>query len=289
VAEVQAKIPELRRRNAMGWDIYITPIDINFHYLLIDDLGGDALDRLRASGFRPALVQQSSADNRQAILKAPRSANRDDEQSIANAVMGGINREFGDPKISGVVHPFRMAGFANKKPGKGSPFTQVLEAFPGQICGRAQKLIEDSRREADEKATERAKDAQNAKKDAEGRAEHDRRKKAVEEGKAGSTHAATVYRGHARRLAGLAKSKGWALDWSRVDYGTAKQMTSDGWEPSDIVAAMLESSPDIDGRHHNPHDYAARTVAKAAAEARAEAQAKRRADHDDDSGPDFRL
>ena len=73
-------------------------------------------------------MQESSGDNIQAIIKTPRRDDNRGEQSAANALVVELNREFGDPDFSGVVHPFRTAGLVNKKPGRGNAFTKILEA-----------------------------------------------------------------------------------------------------------------------------------------------------------------
>lgn len=126
--EVEGLLSYLSRQNSRGYDIYITPIDSAHHYLVVDDMHGDALQRLRAAGYQPALVQESSADNQQAVLKISRREDNRSEQSAANALVVELNREFGDPDFSGVVHPFRTAGLVNKKPGRGNAFTKILEA-----------------------------------------------------------------------------------------------------------------------------------------------------------------
>ena len=105
---------------------------------------------LIAAGYRPALVQESNKDNRQAILKIPREGDDKTEQSLANRLVMTLNKKYGDSELSEVVHPFRMAGFANKKSGKGSPFTRVIDA-EGCICPRAaDELAELRRQHADE-------------------------------------------------------------------------------------------------------------------------------------------
>ena len=42
----------------------------------------------------------------------------DGENTLANAMVEKLNKDYGDPKFTGVSHPFRMAGFSNKKENK---------------------------------------------------------------------------------------------------------------------------------------------------------------------------
>ena len=132
-------IPYLSRQNLLGRDIYITPIDKAHHYLVIDDATPDGIAEMRADGFVPALVQESSAGNVQAILKIPRR-NEPGEQKAANQLVVALNKKWGDDAFSGVIHPFRMAGFANKKPGRDNAFTRILDAA-GTICDHATKWL----------------------------------------------------------------------------------------------------------------------------------------------------
>ncbi|MBE3830785.1 hypothetical protein HJ178_24800, partial [Vibrio parahaemolyticus] len=37
------------------------------------------------------------------------------DREIANKVVVGLNKRYGDENFTGVSHPFRMAGFSNKK------------------------------------------------------------------------------------------------------------------------------------------------------------------------------
>src|SRR5713226_9180745 len=65
--EVEATIKWLRHENAKGAHIYIRPAGL--HGLsLIDDLAVEAIDRMKAEGFEPAVVVETSPNNFQAWL-----------------------------------------------------------------------------------------------------------------------------------------------------------------------------------------------------------------------------
>jgi len=65
--EVEATIKWLRHENAKGAHIYIRPAGL--HGLsLIDDLTVKAIDRMKAEGFEPAVVVETSPNNFQAWL-----------------------------------------------------------------------------------------------------------------------------------------------------------------------------------------------------------------------------
>lgn len=104
------KIPDLEVLNH-DKNVFITPKDENFHYILIDDLTDEG-NKLKERGMSPCLIQKTSDNSVQAIIKVPK--NRVDKDK-ANKFFKSINREIGDKKITGLEHPFRLAGFRNVK------------------------------------------------------------------------------------------------------------------------------------------------------------------------------
>lgn len=274
-AEVGDLIPYLSRQNVLGRDVYLTPIDDSRHYLVVDDMTPDSKAGLMDAGYRPALIQESSAGNRQAILIAPK-ATGPQEQRLANQLVGQLNRQFGDPAFSGVVHPFRMAGFSNKKPGRGNAFTRIVAAM-GVMCQKAIEQLErlrarwraaeESKRQETEKAVQPAPRPQPPV----------RRQEARPAATPAADPRAALFAAHDRfraRQVGLVLEKGWPLDESRVDYRTALDMLSEGWGTADVAGALRDRSPGIDARHRDPGDYAERTVKRAHQE-RADRQAER--------------
>jgi len=249
--EVESLIPYMSRQNLIGYDVYVTPIDPHHHYLVVDDMTADSHARLTGAGYEPALVQESSANNRQAVLKAPK-ADGPDEQKAANMVVQRLNKQVGDPEFSGAVHPFRVAGFSNKKPGRQNAFTRILEAT-GAICQRTIERLKQAR------------DLILGERDA---ARRDERLSAISAAR--EPHWNTIHersRDPVQEYRWRAKNQGADADWSGVDFGIAVGMLKAGWRPDRVEAAIIEASPGLADRHRDPNDYARRTVS-AAAEAR---------------------
>ena len=249
---VRDLIPYLSRQNLLGYDIYVTPIDRQQHFILIDDTTSAKVDDMRARGFAPALIQQSSEGNVQAVLRLPRQDERQ-EQKAANLLMGTLNREWGDPKISGVVHPFRMAGFSNKKPGKADVFTRVIDAA-GVICGKATDMLESARKKL--------------------RAAMQRPAKQVSEPEIGRTPMPRItplqgsgaegrFDALRRREVGFARMKGWEPNDSALDFRAAKAMAREGWSADEITDAIVARSPFVADRHPDAVGYATRTALNA--------------------------
>jgi hypothetical protein len=277
--EVEALLPRLSRENARGFDIYVTPIDQKNHYMLVDDLKGDALTRLKSDGYQPCLVMTSSAGNQQAILKMPK-AERADEQSLAVKHAQAVNDKYGDADVVNIVQPFRMAGFANKKASRASEFTKIDEVKPGHICQHANDGLQAVRQKADDLATARAQE----KAALEQRAAVEAKVLSISQTPDQKTDdPVTAYRREANKVQGLAKSQGWKEDWSRIDYQAGIAMARCGWDAGEIKQGIRAGSPEIDLRHHNPDDYTSRTVQKIEQEplvqqARAEQAVEQKAD-----------
>jgi hypothetical protein len=244
-SDVRALIPYLSSHNAKGRDVYLTPIDPAHHYIVVDDMTPIAVADFLAAGYRPALIQESSADNCQAIVKVPKIAGGD-EQKAANAVVVDLNRRFGDEKFSGVIHPFRMAGFSNKKRIRNNYFTRIVQAA-GDLCARAAAALDAARQRF---VTDRGPSLSVPR-----HASQERHVSGVPDGTAAEAF------DRARAMSeGLAALRGWTRDESRLDYRAAQIMAKSGFSADDIAAAILARSPDLQTRHKNPVSYASLTA-----------------------------
>ncbi|MGZ8183461.1 MAG: DNA-primase RepB domain-containing protein [Methylobacter sp.] len=258
-AEVEASISTLRRENSRLFDIYITPIDEHNHYILVDDIHEEKagkLTKFRSDGFQFALIQFSSNDNYQAILKVPKI---DGDHDFANQVFQKLNTDYGEPGIKGgVVHPFRMAGYANKKQGK-SGFTQLIDKNPAATCEKTSEFIRFAMENHD--AERQAKEVEK---------EKILRLKAIGNHNQmplnpGSNDAVLrAYQKSFNRTLGLAKKQGWNIDYSRIDFAAAKDLIKQGYRSELIEKAIAEGSPSIEQRKgQHIDDYARLTVQKA--------------------------
>ena len=270
-ADVEQKIPLLRFRNVTGFDIYVTPIDSSHHYMVVDDMTTTTLDALKAAGYTPCLVQQSSAGNMQAVIKTPRDDGKN-EQTHANKVVQQLNQKFGDPKFSGVVHPFRMAGFSNKKPDKLSSFTQILEAGH-RLCVKAGQFLDGIRQATRDLFAQRPSPAPSPKstvKTTDSTDDSDIYKGMPEQDLSVESPTKAFQRA-AWGVRGWVKANGLIADDSRIDFRAAVIMLKAGWSPEETEEAMLMGSGGLSERHSNVGDYVSRTVKKASMEVGASA------------------
>lgn len=261
--EVRKMIPKLEFWNARGNDIYITPIDADYHYILIDDLPLKGKKYVEEN-YSPVLVQTSSKNNWQAVLKIPRKEATKEEQSAANELMRRINTEAGgDEKISAVVHPFRLAGFQNKKANRENEYTRIIAVNPGAISRRAEKELEEIRvaRKAEAEKVERER-RENAIRSAEKTRENRNILRPQDE---------TILDFHFREIWGRQKKfaekmisigKWREIDYSAIDFRVAKELLKAGYEPEKIEESLLKCSPELASRH-TAEEYAYRTIQSA--------------------------
>lgn len=123
-------IPWLRMQNADGRNIYVRPKG-EHDLSLIDDLSADAVKRMKATGFTPAAVVETSPGNFQAWLKHPHLLPRE----LSTMAARKLAEEFGgDRGAADWRHFGRLAGFTNRKAKymKESglfPFVRLIEAL----------------------------------------------------------------------------------------------------------------------------------------------------------------
>ena len=157
-AELEAHMPEMLRFQKRGENIYYTPLSDGRYHILIDDLTRDSLQRLQEDGFRPAVVLESSPGNFQCLLTIPKLGTEHD-RDVGNRITERLNREYGDKKLCGCVHPHRAPGFENRKPKHrredgGYPQVKLLFAERRE-CGKALALTRRIDREYAEAAKKR--------------------------------------------------------------------------------------------------------------------------------------
>lgn len=139
--DIEAMIPYLRYENNVGRkSVLITPMDDHAYYVLLDDMRVK-LDDLKAKGFQPCMVQRTSWESMQAVFKVPQ---KDVDRRAVIDVFNGLNQDIGDPSITGLRHPFRLAGFRNfkdkhERDGK-FPFVALVETV-NRFCRKTWDLV----------------------------------------------------------------------------------------------------------------------------------------------------
>lgn len=253
-------ISRLTVENMRGYDIYITPISLDFHYFVIDDTTIETLQALKDAGYKPCLTQRSSLNNIQAILIVNKKTGKD-EQSFANTLVVKINKEFGDKKFCGVIHPFRLSGFFNKKEGRNNAETVVLTTENAKICEKASAELESIRVATSCPSAFAA-------------------QRAAVGGYLVLNAVETNSRSDINSLANenflrfwkeverKVDAENWTRDLDKFDYKIARSMNAIGFDEQAITTAILSCSKHLSKRHKHTHRYA-QSVARNAVIARA--------------------
>lgn len=150
-------IPWLRMQNADGRNIYVRPKG-EHNLSLVDDLSADAVKRMKATGFIPAAVVETSPGNFQAWLKHPHQLPRE----LSTMAARKLAEEFGgDCGAADWRHFGRLAGFTNRKTKYMNesglfPFVRLIEA-PGVEYPEGERFASaiSARREVDLRTRER--------------------------------------------------------------------------------------------------------------------------------------
>ena len=247
--ELLARLPELLRLQARGENIYYTPLSETKHYILVDDVSRARASDFLGDGYKPAVVLESSPGNYQCILTFPKARTPLD-RDVANRLTRALNQKYGDPKLSGAVHPHRAPLFENRKPQhrrEDGRFPQVrLQYAKQQECSKAMREADRIEREI---IVERQRQVQT-------RYAAARTISSAQPAPAGSTRAA--YYAH---YANIRKHFADA-DLSRIDSMIAVRLRATGHSPQDVAEALYECAPTI---RQNPEGrdwqrYAERTV-----------------------------
>ena len=258
--EIAQRTPEMLRLQRRGENLYYTPLSDQKHHILIDDMDREKLDRLIQDGYQPAVVLESSPGNYQAIITVPKLGT-DFDKDVGNRLSDTLNRMYGDPKLSGAIHPHRAPGYENRKPKHqredGSyPEVRLLKAERRE-CAKTLDLSREIDAEYQRHAQERA---QKALQRAQAVGEREIQPNAPSIDSRASSEAVMAYQRHYQDV--IKRQRSGGLDLSRVDAMIAVRMRVTGHDPAAIEGAIRQCAPGIrekeEGRDWN--DYAQRTA-----------------------------
>jgi hypothetical protein len=141
-ATLLKSVPWLRYQNAQGRNIYIRPSG-EHRLSMVDDLTADAVKRMRAEGFGPALVVETSPGNFQAWLNHGQML----PQRVSTIAARTLATKFGGDKGAADWRHFgRLAGFTNRKAKYQSrdgtyPFVRIIDATQAHVYAAADDFV----------------------------------------------------------------------------------------------------------------------------------------------------
>lgn len=252
--EVLKAVPWLKRENAKGADIYIRPAgEENQGLVLVDDLNKGQIERMKAAGYAPVAVVETSFLNHQAWV---RLLDRPLSPEVATMASRSLACEFGgDPNSADWRHFGRLAGFTNRKP----EHTTESGRNPWVLCHEAPGKVAQNGPELAQKAQQRI-------------FEHEARAEAQKRLEAARNAPERVYgrdpvREYQRQLKCLEARYGAEMDVSRVDFMIAKDMAKQGYSAEQLEQALTAASPELPTRKLGHElDYVQRTIRAARAD-----------------------
>jgi len=253
-AETLAAVPWLKRENAKGADIYVRPAtqgQQNAGIVLVDDLNRQALAQMKADGFAPASVTETSPGNFQAWV---RLSDQTIPADIATAIAHTLAKQHGgDLNSADWRHFGRLAGFTNQKPihrdkaGR-APYVLAHESS-GQPAAKGQRFVDAFLQQLAQTGQETEK---------KNRSEWP--KKALQAPQTGQPipDPTQTFQTALKRFL---DRFGNDIDPSRADYMAAVDMAKRGYSPQNIAKAIAEASPALQQRKAgHQQDYIDRTV-----------------------------
>lgn len=233
-------IPTLSYRNAKGYNVFITPMpDEKTRFILLDDIK----DMDAAKAYNPCLILQTSPNSKQAVYKV----SGDMDEAATREFFNIVNKNNGDPAISGLIHPMRLAGFTNRKPkyehGGQYPFVSIIHA-------------QDTRSERAEGTIQSIKKAHEI--DDMPMPEVTRKKKPQQQAGKPEPIRDTDIDAHGMRKWYQQQVGYWGdkCDFSKIDRRLAVHMSEQGFTARQTQQTILDVSPDIERRHgHELNKY----------------------------------
>jgi RepB DNA-primase N-terminal domain len=230
----------LRFENMRGRNIYIRPQG-EHNLSLVDDLSKSAIERMKAEGFEPAAIIETSPRNFQAWLNHGERLPKDIGTAAAQAL---AIRFQGDTKAADWRHFGRLAGFTNQKEKYRQsnglfPFVRLIESN-GVAYTEAGRLVADIREQCE-------------------REHHARRK-------GHSTHPSPVrFNGVQKSIETFRQNPAYGGDGTRIDLAYALYALSRGTGEEEAKAAIRTRDLSHKGSERRQEEYIERTIRKALA------------------------
>jgi len=263
-AQVETAVPWLKRMNTQGRDIYIRPTGSSGLYL-IDDVPAATVDRMRAEGYTPAAVVETSPGNLQAWVRVSDTPlSKEEGTAVARDLAA---RYDGDMSSANWRHMGRVAGFTNQKkehtqPNGRHPYVR-LHTADGKRAPAAPALLDRAQVQATQ--SRRAAPGDHGDGGTEPPRDQAARRAAFSRPPAGAGPVSPLGREYAHRAQRLLERYPNAaltdlhrLDWM-VTRDVARAHPEAGKE--DLMRAIGEGSPRIEERKRgHVYDYAERTT-----------------------------
>ncbi len=256
--ELEEKMWRLTSLERQGRNIYYTPVSESKHHILIDDMDGESLAQMIVDGYQPAAIIESSPGNFQAVITIPKLGT-DVDRAVGNAIVAKLNKEYGDPDVSGEIHAHRAPGFTNQKPKhrrKDGSFPEIKLVKTEKVeCEKTQKLAEEIYKGIQALQSEEKKRLEEL-------------EKTLPVAIRGKTDIFEAYSTHLKDILRIQEKSGMdrkAIDASRVDAMISVRLRATGHKREEVEKAVEAMAPKVREQigstgTHIWADYAKRTT-----------------------------
>ena len=230
--------PWLKLENMGGRNIYIRPSG-EHHFSLVDDVTASNIERMKSSGFQPAVVVETSPGNFQAWLNHGQRLPRDFGTTVARALAQKFE---GDTKAADWRHFGRLAGFTNQKEKHRQatglfPYVGLIDAS-GIIYPQAETFLSDVQKRFETEQQNR------------------RDRMAASVGTKGVTD-------RFKSIEEFRRNPAYGGDGTRVDLAFALYAAGRGLSEGQIRSALRSRDLSHKGSERRQEDYLDRTIRKA--------------------------
>ena len=261
-AQVEASVGWFKGMNAQGRDIYIRPTGSSGLYL-IDDVPAATVERMRAEGYTPAAVVETSPGNLQAWVRVSDTPLSTEEGTAVTRDLAA--RYGGDMSSANWRHMGRLAGFTNRKeehtqPDGRHPYARLHDAGGARVPEARARIAR-----AREQATQGRRGAAGEHGGTEPPRNQAARREAFTRPPAGAGPVSPLGREYAHRAQRLLERYPNAAltDLHRLDWMVPRDLARAHPEADKdaLMRAIREGSPRIEERKRgHVYDYAERTA-----------------------------
>lgn len=144
--ELVERLPQIAHMNAKGENLFLTPLSSHCHHFVVNGLTSQSLEEMKAEGFVPAIVLESTRGKLHAVVNVARVAPDEIDRMAANELALEMNKKFGStqPGVPSAPHP--MIGSRHLEHGTDRKAVSKIVRFievTGEICvGLGKRLKE---------------------------------------------------------------------------------------------------------------------------------------------------
>lgn len=233
--------------------VTLTPESDSLHIVHLDGISVEKLAQLKADGFEPCAIIQTSMNKHSVLLTSPMdlALSKGQNHDISKHLSQRFNISYGDPEVRKAMQPFRAPGFENMKlkykAEDGSyPVIQLKHAKRGD-CKKLGQVVQEVRTEFESVIT--ATLIASVKTDistttpAHGRVDHE------QETKAYFAHVGAIRLDAKTGKLQVRLRKDGTLDQSSIDVLAAQRMRMTGWQHAQIVQAVAAGCNEVRATH----------------------------------------